>query len=330
MDTNITAKKEAGFKKFIRKLLFKREFALIALIILFSLALGINYDTFLTVGNLKATAIGMASDTILAIGMCMLLITGDIDLSVGSTFALAGAIAGTTLVAGWPVILCVLAAISVGLLVGLINGFVIEKLKVNFFIATLGMQGIARGVTVILAEGGIAFLPQGFTWIGQKTFLGYQLPVWIMLFLILVFGVLLAKHRYFRQLYYIGGNVKAATLSGINVTKVKFALYILMGGLAAFSGILSTARFGSAISTAGTGSELRVIAASVIGGCSLSGGEGTVLGIFLGTVFMSLISSALVVTNVSVYWHSIVTGLVLVCAVAFDTFIKNKRVSFSN
>lgn len=309
----------------IRKILFKRELALIAIILIFSIALGLRYNTFLSLGNLKATAIGMASDTIIAIGMCMLLITGEIDLSVGSTFALAGAVTGLTLVSGWPAGLSVLAGIGIGLIVGLVNAFVIEKLKVNFFIATLGMQGIARGVTVILAEGGIAFLPPEFTWIGQKTFLGFQFPVWIMLILVITFGVLLAKHRFFRQLYYVGGNVKAATLSGINVIKVKFFIYIVIGGLAAFSGVLSTARFGAAISTAGTGSELRVIAASVIGGCSLSGGEGSVLGVFLGTIFMSLISSALIVTNVSVYWHSIVTGFVLISAVAFDTFIRSRR-----
>jgi ribose transport system permease protein len=312
----------------LKKLLIKRELVLITIIVLFSLVLGFNYSTFLSIGNLKATLIGMSADVIIAIGMCMVLITGEIDLSVGSILSLAGAVTGLTLVSGWPVILSILAGLTTGLVIGFINALVILKLKVNSFIATLGMQQIARGITVILAEGGIAYLPSEFTWIGQTTFLGFQLPVWIMLLLIFVFGILLSKHRSFRQLYYIGGNVKAATLSGINVAKVKFFIFILIGGLAGVAGVLSTARFGSAISTAGTGAELRVIAASVIGGCSLSGGEGSILGTFFGAVFMALISSALVSANVSVYWHSIVTGLVLVLAVAFDTWVRRNRMRF--
>lgn len=312
----------------LKNILLKRELVLITIIVLFSLVIDFRYSTFLSMGNLKATLIGMSVDTIIAIGMCMLLITAEIDLSVGSVLALAGAITGLTLVSGWPVILSIFAGILTGLVIGFINAFVIEKLKVNFFIATLGMLGIARGITVILAEGGIAFLPSKFNWIGQTTFLSFQLPVWIMLIFIIIFGILLAKHRFFRQLYYIGGNVKAAKLSGINVTKVKFFCYILIGGLAGFAGVLNTARFGAAISTAGNDTALRVIAACVIGGCSLSGGEGSILGIFLGALFMALISSALVVANVSVYWQSIVTGLVLILAVAFDTWVRRNRMRF--
>lgn len=312
----------------LRKLLVKRELALITIIVLFALAMDFRYSTFLSMGNVRATLIGMAADTIIAIGMCMLLITGEIDLSVGSTFALVGAITALTLIAGWPVPLSIFAGVLTGLVVGLINAFVIEKMKVNFFIATLGMQGIARGITVILSEGGIAFLPKEFTWLGQATFLSFQLPVWIMLVFVIISAILLSKHRFFRQLYYIGGNVKAAKLSGIDVKKVKFFIYILLGGLAGFAGILSTARFGSAISTAGMGAELRVIAACVIGGCSLSGGEGSIIGVFFGVVFMSLISSALVVANVSVYWQAIITGLVLILAIALDTWIKKNRMRF--
>ena len=329
MIKNVVKEKTDGtLISLLKKLLIKRELALITIIIIFSLAMDFRYSTFLSMGNLKATLIGMSADTIIAIGMCMLLITREIDLSVGSTFALAGAITGLTLISGWPVPLSIFAGILTGLVVGLINAFVIEKMKVNFFIATLGMQGIARGITVILAEGGIAFLPKEFTWIGQATFLGFQLPVWIMLVFIIISAILLSKHRFFRQLYYIGGNVKSAKLSGIDVTKVKFIIYILLGGLAGFAGVLSTARFGSAISTSGYGAELRVIAACVIGGCSLSGGEGSIIGIFFGVVFMSLISSALVVANVSVYWQAIVSGLVLILAIALDTWIKKNRMRF--
>lgn len=317
-----------SFRNFIRKILLQREFVLIAIIVLFSLVFSLKFNNFLSIGNLTATLIGMSCDAIIAIGMCMLLITGEMDLSVGSVFALAGTVTGLALATEWPVPLAILAGIFIGLLIGFINAFVIDKLKVNFFIATLGMMQIVRGIAVILAEGGIAFLPIEFTRIGQNTLLGFQLPVWFMLIFLIIFGVLLAKHRFFRQLYYIGGNAKAATLSGINVSKMRFFTYTIVGGLSALAGILSTARFGAAISTAGTGAEMRVIAASVIGGCSLAGGEGSISGIFLGTVFMALISSALVTANISVYWQSIVTGLVLICAVAFDTWINHNRISF--
>lgn len=329
MIKNVVGKKnDSMLLSLLRKLLVKRELALITIIVLFALVMDFRYSTFLSMGNIRATLIGMSADTIIAIGMCMLLITGEIDLSVGSTFALAGAITALSLIAGWPVALAIFAGVITGLVVGLINAFVIEKMKVNFFIATLGMQGIARGITVILSEGGIAFLPKEFTWIGQATFLRFQLPVWIMLVFVIISAILLSKHRFFRQLYYIGGNAKAAKLSGIDVTKVKFFIYIVLGGLAGFAGVLSTARFGSAISTAGLGAELRVIAACVIGGCSLSGGEGSIIGVFFGVVFMSLISSALVVANVSVYWQAIITGLVLILAIALDTWIKKNRMRF--
>ncbi|NLG85163.1 MAG: ABC transporter permease [Firmicutes bacterium] len=303
-----------------------REATLSLIIIVFSLLLSIRYPNFLTLGNLKATLVGLTSDAIIAVGMCMLLITGEIDLSVGSTLALAGAVTGLTLVSNWPIILSISAGILVGVTIGLINAFVVDKLRVNFFIATLGMMQIARGIAVILAEGGIAFLPPNFTWLGQKVVFGFQLPVWFMFIIMVVFGVLLAKHRVFRQLYYIGGNRRAAALSGINISRMRILVYTLTGALAAFAGVLNTARFGSAISTAGANAEMRVIAAAVIGGCSMAGGEGTILGVFLGTIFMSLISSALVTANVSVYWHSIVTGLVLISAVAFDILVNRNRI----
>ena len=327
MSRNIIGRGVEQNTNILGKMVRNRSFALIAIIVIFCLILALKYDTFLSIGNLRATLIGMTSDCIIAIGMCMVLIIGEIDLSVGSVFALSGAVTAIALVSGLPVFVAMILGILLGALIGFTNAVVIDKLKVNFFIATMGMMGITRGITVILAEGGISFLPAEFTWIGQRVVLGLQLPVWILAILLVVFGILLMRHRFFRQLYYIGASKKAATLSGINVSMMRFFTYILVGSLAGFAGILNAARFGAAISTSGTGMELRVIAASVIGGCSLAGGEGSVLGVFLGTVFMSLISNALVIMDVSVYWHSIVTGVVLVLAVALDAFVRDRRLS---
>lgn len=211
--------------------------------------------------------------------------------------------------------------------IGLVNGLLIAKLKINPFITTLGTMITVRGLLLILAGGrAVLNLPDSFTVIGQGRFLGLQFPIFVLLALVIVFDLLMRNSRFFRQNYYIGGNERAARLSGINVDFVRIFDYCLVAVLAGLAGLMLTARFGSASVTVGTGIELRVITACIIGGASLSGGEGSVLGAFLGALFMAMLANALNLLGVDVYWQSFITGLILILAVVFDVLNERRKV----
>jgi ribose transport system permease protein len=225
-----------------------------------------------------------------------------------------------------PAPLGVLVGLIAALLVGLVNGVLVSKLMINPFIATLGMQITVRGLTLVLASGkAVLNLPDSFTVIGQGRLFGIQYPIYIMLVLVVIFDILMRNSRFFRQMYYIGGNEKAARLSGINVDGVKIFNYCLVALLAGVAGIMITGRFGSSSLTVGSGVELRVITATIIGGASLSGGEGSVFGAFLGALFMGVLANALNLLGVDVYWQSFVTGLILIIAVVFDVINERRK-----
>jgi ribose transport system permease protein len=317
-----------------------REFMLVAIILVGGTAMSFASPHFFTVGNCSAMLLGISFEVIIAIGMTVLLVSGGFDLSVGSTMALSGAVSAMCLVSGWPVVPSILAGLLVGAAVGVINGLIIAKIGINPFITTLGMMGVVRGVLQVVVRNffrgsNITGLPDAFTDIGQEKFLvledaatgqitfpGIQYPIIIALVLVILADLLLRKSRFLRQNYYIGGNEKAAILSGINVDRMKVFNYGLTGLLAALAGILLTARFGSATVTAGVGVELKVISAVIIGGASLSGGEGTVIGAFLGALLMSIIISALTLLGVDDSWTTLVIGATLLVAVMIDTLSK--------
>ena len=190
---------------------------------------------------------------------------------------------------------------------------------VNPLIATLGMPQVARGAVFLLTSGlGIPNLPDSFNMIAQGKLFSLQYPIWIMLVVVIVGEILLRRSRFFRQSYFIGGNERSARLSGINVDRVKILNYVLMGALAALTGLLLTGRMGTASVSAGQGVELQVISACVIGGASLAGGEGSVLGSLLGVILMALILNGLNLLGVNPYWQTIVVGGVLILTVAAD------------
>jgi len=212
------------------------------------------------------------------------------------------------------------------LLVGLANGLLVSKMLINPFIVTLGMTITVRGLTLVLASGkAVLNLPDSFTVVGQGRLFGVQFPIYIMLVLVVVFDLLMRNSRFFRQMYYIGGNEKAARLSGINVDWVKIFNYCLVAVLAGVAGIMITGRFGSSSLTVGSGVELRVITATIIGGASLSGGEGSVFGAFLGALFMGVLANALNLIGVDVYWQNFVTGLILIIAVVVDVLNERRK-----
>ncbi len=304
----------------ILRLLRFREFALIFLIILIGLALQAATGRFLTTANLNAIMLGFATSAIIVVGMTAALVSGGFDLSVGSVFALGGVTAAIALRANIPIGLSILIGVGVGMFAGFITGTMITRVGINPFIATLGMMSIARGAGYAITEGSpLANLPKDFFVFGQGQILGVPNLVVIALLIVLIGDILMRRSALFRQIYYVGGNEDAARLSGINVSRVKLGVYTLSGLLAALAGVLSVSRFTVADPGAGTGEELRIIAACIIGGCSLQGGKGTVFGGLLGLIFVGFINNGMVLLRVPVYWQTLAMGVILLLAVGFDT-----------
>ena len=303
-----------------------REFALSIVLIVMGIAMAFASPVFLDVGNLQAILLALSVEATIAVGMMLLLISGGLDLSVGSILGFTGVVTGLALQAGIPTLPAILIGLIAALGVGLINGLLVAKMKINPFITTLGMSITIRGLLLVIAKGrAVLNLPPSFTVIGQGSVLGFQYPIFVMLAIVIIGDILMRNSRFFRQNYYIGGNEKAARLSGINVDFVKIANYCIVALLAGVAGLLITARFGTSSVTVGTGVELRVITATIIGGASLNGGEGSVFGAFLGALFMGVLANALNLLGVDAYWQNLITGLILIIAVLFDVINERRK-----
>jgi len=312
--------------EFLKKLVRQREFMIFIIVLALFVFMSFASPYFLSVPNLLAVMLGLSLEAIIAVAMAHLMVSGGFDMSVGSIVAFTSAATAMLLKSGVPVVFAVLIGLVTGAAIGLFNGFIIAKVGINAFVTTLSSLSLFRGLTLIITQGqNITGLPKSFKMIGQAKLLGVQTPIIISVVLLIIGDLFLRKSRFFRQSYYIGGNEKAARLSGIPVDKMKILGYVLTGLFAAISGIVMTARFGAASVTAGTGMELRVITAVIIGGASLSGGEGSVLGAFLGSLLMALITNALTLLGVDVYWQTFVIGGTLLTAVLIDTLTKKKR-----
>lgn len=281
---------------------------------------------FLSTANILSVLLGLSLEAIIAVAMAHLMVSGGFDMSVGSVVAFTGACTAMILKLGAPVPAALFIGMVIGASIGFFNGFVVAKVGINPFVTTLSSLSLFRGLTLIVTRGqNITGLPKSFKLIGQAKFLGIQTPIIIAAVLIILGDIFLRKSRFFRQSYYIGGNEQSARLSGIPVDRMKILAYVLTGLFAAVSGIVMTARLGAASVTAGTGLELRVITAVIIGGASLQGGEGSVLGAFLGTFLMALITNALTLLGVDVYWQTFVIGATLLTAVLIDTTSKKYK-----
>lgn len=310
----------------VRRLTSFREFMILAIVVVGCIVMWFTAPIFMTFANWSALLLQVSLECIVAIGMTILLVSGGFDLSVGSTFGLAGAVTAMTIISGVPPAIAFFLGLATGTVIGFLNGFIIARIGINPFVTTLAMMSMVRGVLLVITRGrNIAGLPEAFGVLGQGSLYGVQNPIWISLLMVLMGDILLRKSRFFRQNYYLGGNERAAVLSGIKVERLKIFNYALTGMLAAFSGILMTARLGAASVTAGTGLELRVITAVIIGGASLKGGEGTILGSFLGSLLMGILVGALTILGVDVYWNTFVIGATLLLAVLIDTFGRYRR-----
>ena len=307
---------------------------LIALMVLFA----VIEPRFLSSINLFNVMRQVSITGLLAVGMTFVILTAGIDLSVGSLLAFAGLVAaavakgglenrftvGEGIGYGWG--LAALAAIAVGLAGGYLQGLAITRLKVPPFVVTLGGMSAFRGAALLFAEGGpISGFEPSFTWWGQGKIGPVPVPVIIFLAAAALAHVTLRYTRYGRQVYAVGGNPEAARLSGLNVNRVIASVYVIMGFFAGLGAFVLAARLNSAEAVAGTGYELTVIASVVIGGTSLFGGSGTIFGTVIGTILIGVLLNGLVLMNVSSYIQQIIIGVIIVLAVAFDTFAKSRR-----
>lgn len=255
--------------------------------------------------------------------MTFVILTGGIDLSVGSILAFCGAVSAALIASGQPLIVVLFVALLTGTVMGLLTGIIISRGKVQAFIATLVTMTIVRGATLVFTDGkpinaGEGAASEAFAWLGGGYILGIPVPVYLM---VLVYGIswyTLHQTRLGRYVYALGGNEEAARLSGLATKKLKTAVFGISGFLAALAGIIMTSRLSSAQPTAGTGYELDAIAAVVLGGTSLAGGSGRILGTIVGALIIGILNNALNLMNVSSYYQMIAKGGVILIAVLLD------------
>ena len=279
---------------------------------------------FFTLNNILTVATQTAVIAIIAIGQTYVLITGGIDLSIGSNIALSAMVAGLCMRANLPVSFAILAGLMTGTCSGAVNGALVAFGKLPPFIATLGTMTVARGLSFTLTQAiPIANLPAAFTVWGTGRSFGIPNPVITMLSLVIVFGLILAKTRLGRHIYAIGSNFEATRLSGVNTRRVLVTVYIISGLLAAFAGLIMAARIITAQPAAGDGYELDAVASSVIGGASTMGGEGLIAGTFVGALIIGILRNGLNLVGVTPYIQKIIIGIVIVGSVFLDK-IKRK------
>lgn len=307
--------------------------ALVVIIVIFT----VLSNTFFTIQNILIMTVHVSINAFLAIGMTFVIISGGIDLSVGSILGLTGMIVGALIDVGIPLKMfgvviyfhtwfIVVLGIAVGALIGALNGFVITKLKVAPFIATLGMLYVARGFALLSNNGStFPFLTgnpalgnTGFPWLGEGLVLDIPVAIWILVIVTAIAYLVANRTPFGRRVYAVGGNERAAALSGVRVNSVRFRVYIISGGLAALSGLIVTSQLVAAQPAAGQSYELNAIAATVLGGTSLMGGRGTIGGTIIGAFVIGILTDGLIMVGVSDFWQMVVKGFVIILAVAID------------
>ena len=297
---------------------------LIGLIVFFTA----QNERFLSARNITNILTEVSIYGVIAIGMTFVILTGGVDLAVGSLLGFCGIVAVTVIAgmdgaASWVIALS--AAVGIGMLAGLLHGAAVTLLSVPPFIVTLGGLTAWRGATLIVNDGAPQpVTDEGVRWWGAGDVLGVPAPVLVFALVAVVAAIILRHTRFGRHVYAVGGNADAARLAGLNVKGVVASVYVIVGALAGLAGFLLSARLGSAEAVAGTGYELRVIASVVIGGASLFGGIGGVGGTIIGALLIGVLSNGLVLMNVPAYFQQVIIGLIIVAAVAFDGYAKSR------
>lgn len=323
---DVDNKKQELEKKqfFLKVLLRKRESAIFLALIGIMFIIAFFEPNFISGRNMFSVSRQISFVAIVALGELFVILTAGIDLSVGSVIGLSGVITGYCMAAGINPIIAIFLGLLVGFCAGLLSGFVVSYLKITPFIVTLGMLSICRGAIFVITQGWpIAEISEGFIKFGQGQIWIFPMPVIIMIICAVVCHIILRHTVFGRRIFAIGGNEEATVLSGINVTKIKLIIYGISGLLSSVTGLLLVARFSSSQSLAGDGWELDAIAATVIGGTSLMGGRGSVLGVLIGAAIMGVIRNGLVLLRVSSYWQQLIIGIIIILAALVDR-LKNK------
>lgn len=305
---------------FLRACLRIRELNVLSVLLLVGFLISLFSPYFLTTNNLMGVFRSFSLVALMSIGMMLVIITGGIDLSVGSVMGLSSLVTALAFQHGLPAFAAVLSGLAVGVIVGGFNGFMITWIQLPPFIATLGTLSIGRGLMYIVTKGVPVTpdVPDAFTFIGQG-YIGFvPFPVVILLVMTAVFAVVMRQTRFGRHVYATGGNEVAARLSGVRTARVKFVVYVLSGLIASMAGVIAFSRFVSAEPASGFGAELDVIAAAAIGGASLSGGAGSVEGAIIGAALAGIITNGVVLLNIDTYAQQAITGCVILIAVSID------------
>jgi len=310
----------------ITQLLQQREVSLFILLVLFTIVLSILTSSFTTPGNIRVLLQGMTVDMIIAVPMAISLIAGNIDFSVGSNVALTSTVAGMSLAAGIPPAGAILIALALGAVLGLVNAVLVDAFRITALVATLGTWMAYKGLALIVAGGQtIGNFPADFTVFGRLEPLGIPISIIYMAVVILA-GMFVMKYvRFFNNAYFIGSNGESAHLAGINRGLFTYGSFMLTGVLSAFAGVVLAARLGAASQQAGDGLEFRDVVGLLIGGISMDGGVGSILGAVLGVTLMQLVNNAIVLLHLNVSYTKVITGGILILAVAVDKLTRTRR-----
>ena len=308
------------------RLLRSREAGILVALALMVALLSTASPEFRTADNLLNNARNLSFVGIVALGQAMVMITGGIDLSAGSVWGLTAVSTAALMAQGWPTPLAVGAGLGIAAVFGLFNGLCVTKLRMPPFVPTLATMSIARALALVITRGKSIndFRPEGdlFFGLGGGDTFGLPNPFLLFLVLVVLVWIVLDRTVFGRQLYAVGGNERAAKLSGLEVDRLKLSVYVISAVLAGLAGVVEVSYLSSAIANQGLGKELSVIAAAVIGGTALTGGEGTVLGVFVGTVILEVLRNGLVLLGTDSYWQGIFVGGVIILAVFIDQLRK--------
>jgi len=311
-----------------------RELNLIIIIAVIFVIMSFASPYFLTWENIEAILLSFTTNGIVVIGMTVMLIVGGIDVSVGYTMCLAMCISGALFLEGWSPWLAGLVGFATTAVIGLTIGFFVTKVKLNHLITTLSMMGILRGLCYIITKGtplSLYHLPDDFKFMGVGKIFGIPFAIILFFIIAIICDFLIRRSTLIRIVFYVGSNEKAAMFSGINVDKIKIFVAVLCSSLAGLAGVIYMARFTSATPTFGQGLEMTAISAAVIGGASLTGGKGTVLGAVLGITLLQLVTSSMILLNVNPYWQVFITGLILLTAISLDSLgqMRKNKIKYS-
>jgi len=318
--------KESKLREMSRRALSSNLLGLFVVLILMCVVFTILKPGFLTGKNLLNILTAASLSGLIAIGESYLIIAGQIDLSPGAIAAFAGVFSALLAQRGMPILLIILITVAVGALFGAVSAFQVNALKIQPFIATLAVMSIARGLAYIICAGKPVFISHNtYIKIGITRILGIPLPVIILVVMFLVWGVALSKTRFGRNVYAVGGNPAAARLAGINADAVKRGLFILSSCLASLGGIILASRMNTGQPGAASDVDFDAITASVLGGIAMTGGTGSLSGTFLGVLILQGFNNGLLLLNVSTFWQDVARGLLMMFALTFDFYRKQRR-----